>query len=567
MPELEIIDAHKHNLKHLHLKIPKKKVIVITGVSGSGKSSLAYDTIFQEGQRKYLESLSTYARQFIKSLERPDVQTIQNISPTISIDQKHSSFYFNSTVGTISEITPYLRLLLAKVGEARCPRCGKPISRYSAQQISEHVLGQFSGRLVRLFSPVVKNRKGVYGALFEKYRKRGFLKALINGTVQDLDNVQPLDRHLRHHIAIQIDALDIHSANRQRIAESVNLALAEGNGEMLLQAGAESRFFSTRLYCPDCELALKEPQPGTFSINSPEGACAECQGRGTDANDQPCTACQGSGLNDEARSFYFRGKNIFALGEMEVVDLLEFFKEVRLDERETPIARPLLPQIVQRLESLVRLNMGYISLNRKITTLSGGELQRSRLVSQIGFSLNGIIYILDEPSIGMHASEQLNLLRLLRVLQEKGNTVIIVEHDEATIKAADFIVDMGPGAGERGGEVIYAGEYRRFHACRRSLTADYIFLRKAIQPLKPQFRPERGAVAIRHIGINNIRDTDLEIPLNALTVVSGVSGSGKSSLIVDALYPILQSKLHDVPLTGARLSSRRSGTAATSPAC
>jgi excinuclease ABC subunit A len=553
MSYLEIVDARKHNLKNIHLKIPKKQLVVVTGVSGSGKSSLAYDTIFQEGQRKYLESLSAYARQFLKSLERPDVQSIKGIAPTISIDQKHASFYFNSTVGTVSEVTSYLRLLFARIGEARCPSCGKKISHYSAEGIVDVIFQRFRNRLVHIYSPVVKNRKGHYQALFDKYRKRGFLKTMINGVTHYLDSVPSLDRNVRHHISILIDAVEVHEPNRGQIADSVHLGLNEGNGELLVIADRQPHLFSNKLYCPDCDLALKEPQPGTFSFNSPEGACPDCHGIGSDADQIACSECLGSGLNREARSFFFRGRNIFDLGELEVSDLLRFFKDVRLRDEEQEIVRPLMPQIVQRLESFVKLNLGYISLNRKVNTVSGGELQRTRLVSQIGFSLNGIIYILDEPSIGMHISEQINLIHLLRLLKEKGNSIIVVEHDEETIKSADFVVDMGPGAGERGGEVVYAGWLKNFAAAGHSLTSDYIFKRKRIDIDKPNPRPFHEFIDIRRISVNNIDGIDLRIPLNAMTVVTGVSGSGKSSLIIDALYPILIDRIDHSGIRNRRL--------------
>jgi excinuclease ABC subunit A len=554
MSYLEIIDAHKHNLKHLNLRVPKKKLIVISGVSGSGKSTLAYDTIFQEGQRKYLESLSAYARQFIKSLERPEVRSIKGIAPTIAIDQKHSSYYFNSTLGTISEIAPYLRLLFAKLAEARCPQCHRPISRFSSARISETIFHDFPGRLVHLFSPLVRNRRGNYQALFEKYRKRGFLKTLVNGRVYDLESVPALDRNSRHHIAVQIDALEIEGRNRERIDDSINLALNEGDGEILVMAGRESVFLSNRLHCAHCDISLPEPQPATFSFNSPEGACPDCQGTGFAAEARPCPACLGSGLNPGARSFYFHGRNIFELGEMEIVDLLQFFSSLTVPEDEKAIARPLLPHIVQRLESFVTLNLGYISLNRKINTISGGELQRARLVSQLGFSLNGIIYVLDEPSIGMHFSEQLNLLRILQRLKENGNTLIVVEHDEETIRAADHIIDIGPGAGEKGGEVMFAGPFSAFAAARQSLTSDYVFGRRRIEA-PPRKKIAAGDFArIRAISINNLKNIDLKIPLNRLTVVSGVSGSGKSSLVVDALVPVLLREISGQAIANPRLS-------------
>ncbi|NIM18539.1 MAG: ABC-ATPase UvrA [Candidatus Aminicenantes bacterium] len=544
MQDIEIIGAKKHNLKSISLKIPKRHLVCITGVSGSGKSTLAYDTIFQEGQRKYLESLSIYARQFIKSLEKPDVQAIRGISPTISIDQKHSSFYYNSTVGTISEVSHYLRLLYARVGEAQCPGCGKKIRSYSTQRVTDYIFQQFSQQLVYIFAPVVKNRKGIYKALFEKYLKRGFLKALIDGEVHYLDNVPSLSRNLPHNIAILIDAVKITKGNRKQVEESTALASFESHGEIIVIHHNREYFFSNKLYCPDCNISIKEPQPATFSFNSPVAVCPACSGRGVDSyDDDICRQCGGSGFNEWALSFYFKGKNIFELGEIEIVDLLEFFKSVKLTEDETTILAPILPQIVQRLESFIKLNLGYITLNRKINTLSGGELQRARLVSQIGFSLSGIIYILDEPSIGMHMSEQQNLIGILKELKKKDNTVIVVEHDELTIKSSDYIVDLGPGAGEKGGNLTYCGWYRDFKQAAGSLTADYMFKRKTVTIEKAYTYREQTFVEIAGLSINNIINADVRIPLRSLIVVTGVSGSGKSSLIIDALYPIVKGKI------------------------
>ena len=554
MPHLEIIDAHKHNLKHLHLKLPKKQLIVICGVSGSGKSTLAYDTIFQEGQRKYLESLSAYARQYIKSLERPDVQSIKGIAPTISIDQKHSSFYYNSTVGTVSEVAPYLRLLYAKLGQALCPQCHDPISRYSAEKIQQAILARFAGSLARIYSPLVRNRKGDYQALFEKYRKRGFLKALVDGKEHYLDDAPQLDRNSRHRIAVQVDAVEVETAALARLADSVTLALNEGDGEILVRAGNEEAFFSDRLYCPRCDISLPEPQPGTFSLNSPEGACPACLGSGQAGEGAICPACDGSGFRPESVAFHFRGRTIHELGEMEIVDLLELFKGVRPEAGEKEVLRTLLPHVVQRLESFLTLNLGYISLNRRIHSISGGELQRARLVSQLGFGLNGIIYILDEPSIGMHFCEQLNLLRILRRLREMGNTLVVVEHDEETIRAADYIVDIGPGAGEHGGEVMYAGPTSGFEAAGRSLTSAYVYGRRRIDLPPGRDLPTGDYLSVKSVTLNNLAGIDLRLPLTRLTVVSGVSGSGKSSLVVDALAPILRHELEKTPLGNPRLA-------------
>jgi len=549
MQEIEIVGANKHNLKNINVKIPKKKLVTITGVSGSGKSTLAYNTIFQEGQRKYLESLSMYARQFIKSLEKPDVQHIKGISPTISIDQKHSSFYHNSTVGTISEVSQYLRLLYAKVGEAYCPGCGKKIKKFSYQKILKYIYENFINKLVFILAPVIKNRKGTYKVLFEKYIKRGYLKSQIDGEMCYLDSVPELNRNVVHNIAIQIDAIEINKENLNQLNDSISISISEGNGELILISENREYFFSDRLFCSRCNISLREPQPATFSFTSPLGNCHYCLGSGINQEGDSCKHCLGSGLNKEARAFYFRGKNIFECGEMEIIALLAFLKDIRLNENEDKILSQIYPHIVHRLESFVKLNLEYMTLNRKIKTLSGGELQRTRLVSQIGFGLSGIIYILDEPSIGMHMAEQNNLIHILNQLKKKDNTIIVVEHDENTIRSSDYIIDLGPGAGESGGELIYSGWFRDFKKVSDSLTSDYIFKRKAIV-LEKKYSPDfEHFLFLKGVHIHNVKNVNLKIPLKSLTVVTGVSGSGKSSLIINALYYIVKSNFEEKTVT------------------
>lgn len=545
MNKIEIIGARKHNLKNIDLKIPKKKMTTITGVSGSGKSSLAYDTIFQEGQRKYLESLSIYARQFIKSLEKPDVQYIKGISPTISIDQKHASYYYNSTVGTVSEISQYLRLLYARVGIAHCPGCGNQIEAYSYNKIADYIFDRFIGKTVNILAPVIRNRKGIYRALFERYLKRGFLKALVDGHLYDIDSVPPLNRHETHDISILIDMPKITPGNRSQINESISMAIAEGNGEVIVVEAGRELIFSDRLFCSTCNISLQEPQPATFSFTSPLGSCPDCQGNGINEEKQSCSKCHGSGLNNEALSFRFREKNIYELGEMEIGDLRVFLKKIRLNQAEKQILAQIFPHIIQRLESFVELNLEYLSLNRKVNSISGGELQRTRLVSQVGFSLSGIIYILDEPSIGMHMAEQNNLIRILHDLKEKDNTIIVVEHDENTIRSSDYIVDLGPGAGEKGGRIIFSGPFQKFDQISGSITADYLFKRKRIELIKKYKTDLSRYILFTGISINNIHNEELHLPIQALTVVTGVSGSGKSSLIIDAVFSILKNRIDE----------------------
>lgn len=556
MQNIEIFGANTHNLKNLNLIIPKKQLVCITGVSGSGKSTLAFDTLFMEGQRKYLESLSIYARQFIKPLKKPDVQSIRGISPTISIDQKHSSFFYNSTVGTISEVSQYLRLLYARLGEAHCPQCGRTLRSYSSGTVTDYIFREFGEKLVFIYAPIVKNRKGTYKALLEKYLKRGFLKAMIDKTIYYLDDLPKLDRNTPHNISILIDAIRISSGNRKQADESIALALFESGGEIILVNDNNEYFFSNKLYCMHCNISIQEPQPATFSINSPIAVCSYCNGRGETEPGHPCSFCKGSGFNTWALSFYFRGKTIHDLGEIEIHDLLAFFNNLRIDESEKPILEPILPQIIQRLDSFVKLNLGYITLNRKINTLSGGELQRTRLVSQIGFRLSGIIYILDEPSIGLHITEQENLLYILRELKENDNSVILVEHDGFTIRSSDYIVDLGPGAGEKGGYLTYCGWNKYFHDAEHSLTAEYIFNRKQVQVEKVYqntgMQKESDFLEFTGISVNNISNAHIQVPLKSLTVVTGVSGSGKSSLILDGIYPILIEKLENKTVSNGK---------------
>jgi len=543
MRQIEIVAASTHNLREVSLNIPKNRLVVVTGVSGSGKSSLAYDTLFQEGQRRYLESLSVYARQFIKSMEKPAVRSIRGISPTISIDQRHSGYFFNSTVGTMSDISPFLRLVFARAGEAHCPSCGRPINSLEIPELAGKLTAMFGDELIHLLAPLVRNRRGQYRELFETYRKRGYLKARVNGAWIDLDPTPELDRNRRHEIAVLIDSVEPAQTPSASLHESLELAMEEGGGEVIVCRGEDESLYSRRLFCSHCNMALREPQPATFSLNSPLGACPQCRGGGRHESGEDCPACDGGGYGPDARSFTFRGLDIHAMGEMEIRALRDFFLKIEPDVNEAPLLNPLLPQIRQRLEVFARLKLDYLGLNRRINTLSGGELQRTRLVSQIGFRLSGVIYVLDEPSIGMHMSEVADLVKVLADLRDAGNTVVVVEHDPYTVGKSDWIVDLGPGSGEAGGRVVFNGWTRDLSEASGSLTADYLS-GKTDGTIEREERSTPGPM-IRASGlkVNNINGADLRIPCGALTVVTGVSGSGKSSMIMDALVPLIRRRL------------------------
>ena len=543
MRQIEIVAASTHNLREVSLNIPKNRMVVVTGVSGSGKSSLAYDTLFQEGQRRYLESLSVYARQFIKSLEKPAVRSVRGISPTISIDQKHSSYFFNSTVGTISEISPFLRLIYARAGKPHCPRCNRPIQSLVVPDLADLLVNRYGQDLIHILAPVVRNRKGLYRELFDTYRKRGFLKAIVDGEWVRLDESQQLDRNRRHDIAVLIDAVEPADTPLALLRESLELAMEEGNGEILVRSGQKEKLYSRRLYCAHCRLALREPQPATFSLNSPLGACPACRGTGRDDSGAVCEVCRGGGYGPDALAFRFRDLDIHALGEMEIRDLHELFAKIQPDDTEEPLLSPLLPQIRQRLDAFMRLRLDYLSLNRRIHTLSGGELQRTRLVSQIGFQLSGVIYVLDEPSIGMHMSEVADLVAVLRSLRDAGNTVVVVEHDPYTIASSDWVVDLGPGSGEAGGRIIFNNDIRKLSSAKNSLTADYLLQRRSLESLRGHKTPGKESIRIAGLKIHNVDNVDVEIPCGILTVVTGVSGSGKSSLVMNALVPLARARL------------------------
>ncbi|PYP16727.1 MAG: excinuclease ABC subunit UvrA [Gemmatimonadetes bacterium] len=654
--------AREHNLKNIDVELPRNALVVITGLSGSGKSSLAFDTIYAEGQRRYVESLSAYARQFLGLMDKPDVDAIEGLSPAISIEQKTAGANPRSTVGTITEVYDYLRLLWARTGTPHCPNDGSPVERQSASQITDLVLDWPEGTKIEVLAPLVRGRKGEFRDVFEAMRKQGFVRARINGETYDLSDVPKLNRRQNHDIAVVVDRLVVRPADRGRLADSIETALkaAEGVVEVVRQTGSpRSRLFSERYACPKCGLSLPELEPRQFSFNSPYGACPDCSGLGTrrevnedlvlgdhslsilegvvlpwgepsgylrkvvlpalaraykfDLNtawrdlspavqkillkgapgktityqydserwhgsyesgwkgvldhvekryretssdaireqleqymvEQPCPTCGGRRLKPESLSVLVAGKSIGDVVALPVREALEFFSRIPLRSNgrvglDPEIAQPILKEVVDRLRFLVDVGLDYLTLDRSAATLSGGEAQRIRLATQIGSRLVGVLYILDEPSIGLHQRDNARLLATLKELRDLGNTVLVVEHDEETIRSADYVVDLGPRAGRHGGEVVAAGPLDEVLRHRDSLTARYLRGELRI-PVPPRRRIAHADRLLRVVGArhHNLKNLTVEFPLGLFTAVTGVSGSGKSTLVTDILYQAL----------------------------
>ena len=548
-----------HNLQNIDLDIPRDQLTVITGPSGSGKSSLAFDTLFAEGQRQYIETLSTYARQFLHQLERPDVDLIEGLQPTISIDQRAGSRNPRSTVATVIEIHDYLRLLMARVGEVFCHRCGAPIRQQTPEQIADELLALGESTKLILLAPMVRGRKGKHTETFEAIRKAGFVRTRVDGTVYDLDAVPELAPRRNHTIEAVVDRLIVRDNLRPRLMESLNLALRHGEGlvgAVYLPAGAaadqawpENRY-STEYACPGCRLSYDEIEPRTFSFNSPYGACPTCDGLGVllpadaDANDAAaeiaeeaiCPACDGARLRPEARSVRLAGKAIHEITALAVGEARRFFGELRFNDAQALVATPIVREIASRLEFIHHVGLTYLTLDRPADTLSGGELQRIRLATGIGSGLVGVCYVLDEPSIGLHPRDNQRLIEALRRLQQQGNSVLVVEHDEAIMREADHLIDVGPGAGRHGGRIVAQGTPDE--VCRRpeSITGKYLSGELSI-PLPGERRriDLRRAIVIEGATAHNLKNISATFPLSALVCVTGVSGSGKSSLVQETL--------------------------------
>ena len=635
---IEIRGARAHNLKGIDVDIPRKKFVVVTGISGSGKSSLAFDTIYAEGQRRYMNTLSPYAKHFMGILEKPEVESIEGLSPIIAIEQRTTGSNPRSTVGTITEIYDFLRLLYARASTACSPATGREMIRYTDSQIVDLIMKEYEGRKCILLAPLVRGRKGHYRELFEQFRKKGYTQIRIDGEIRDLNDIDALDRYKGHFIELVVDKLKPGEGDESRIRASVASALATGKGSLAVQdfATGEIRHFSKHLVDPETGLSLQEPAPHSFSFNSPEGYCPHCKGLGTvvDVNvdtiipdrrksiadggieplgrvrdgkkfeivramarkhdfslyepieDLPeeavtlliygsdeffrigegataemvnwpgvvddiedkivCPVCGGTRLNENTKCFRIDGKDIAEVGDMEISALAEWLKQLpsKLSERGNAVARDILKELNDRVRFLLDVGLDYLSLSRPTASLSGGESQRIRLATQIGSKLVNVIYILDEPSIGLHQRDNRKLLNSLKKLRDEGNTVIVVEHDLETMLASDWLVDVGPGAGANGGEICYSGKVEDA-AAGETMTLDYLQGGRSI-PVPPVRREGNGLkLGLRGARGNNLKGVDIDFPLGCLIGIAGVSGSGKSSLINETLMPVLKGALYN----------------------
>jgi excinuclease ABC subunit A len=554
LKEIVVKKAAQHNLKQIDVRLPRNRLIVVTGPSGSGKSSLAFDTLFAEGQRRYIECMSAYARQYMEMMEKPEVESIEGISPAISIDQKTISSNPRSTVGTVTEIYDLLRLLFARVGTPHCPSCGRQVSSQTADQIVRRILDSGSGKKVKILAPVIRGRKGEYHRLFDRLRKKGFLRIRVDGRFRDLEDNIILEKTKKHTAEVLVDEIRLSPASRPRLEEAVDRALEISEGEVLLLGGpGQESYYSLKLRCPYCEISLPELEPRNFSFNSPYGACPRCHGLGfetmlnewgkVELSEEVCPQCRGSRLKPESISVKIGGKNIHELSALAVTGLIAEMESFTYTSAQELIAAKIQKEIMSRLNIITELGMSYLQLSRTTGSLSGGEAQRVRLAAQVGARLRGILYVLDEPTIGLHQRDNKRLIDLLRKIRDDGNSVLVVEHDEQTIRSADFILDLGPGAGEQGGFIVAEGSLSRILGSPDSLTAKYLRGDMKV-PVPPERRPPKGWLAILKAGEHNLKDINVRIPLSCMTAVTGVSGSGKSTLVYDILYRSLQNKLH-----------------------
>ena len=554
LQEIRVRKAAQHNLKRIDVDLPRNRLVVVTGPSGSGKSSLAFDTLFAEGQRRYIECLSTYARQFIEQLEKPEVESIEGLSPAISIDQKTISTNPRSTVGTITEVYDLLRLLYARAGTPHCPGCGKEVVPQTPDQILARVLGAFRGQNVKILAPVVKGRKGEYHRLFERLRKKGYIRVRVNGTMYDLEDPIPLEKTRKHTAEVLVDEVRVSEISRRRLAEAVSKAVEVSEGEVLVVNGSgREHYFSLRLRCPACEISLSEPEPRNFSFNTPYGACPECHGLGyrtsenewgeVELTEDVCPLCGGARLKKESLMVKVQGRNIIELADLPIGLLIKEAAAFVFPPALREVSEKIVKEIRERLEIMDRLGMSYLQLGRPTVSLSGGEAQRVRLAAQIGAGLRGVLYVLDEPTIGLHQRDNGRLISMLKGLRDAGNTIVVVEHDEQTIRAADHILDLGPGAGEGGGFKVAEGPLAEILKSPDSLTAQYLRGEKRV-PVPLSRRRPAGWLTVHNATEHNLKGIDVRLPISVMTAVTGVSGSGKSTLVHDILYKSLVNSLY-----------------------
>ncbi|HXX56793.1 MAG TPA: excinuclease ABC subunit UvrA [Thermodesulfovibrionales bacterium] len=550
--------AREHNLKNIDVTIPREKVTVITGPSGSGKSSLAIDTVYAEGQRRYVESLSAYARQFLEQLQRPDVDSIEGLSPSIAINQKTVTKSPRSTLGTITEIYDYMRVLYARIGKPYCYSCGGEIATRDVQSIIDSVMAMPQGTRLQVLAPIVRERKGEYKKELAEMRREGFLRARIDGGMVDLTEDISLSRHKRHTVEVVVDRLIIKPGVGKKISVAIDSALRHADTVVINLADEQRDIHYSRIMaCQKCGASFPEVNPRLFSFNSSYGACPHCNGLGyigiTDGEEEPdvgtveemrsCRSCEGLRLRKEALSVRIGAKNIGEFSRLTVEDALSFVNGLTLTERERFISSRVLKEVRDRLLFLIRVGLGYLTIDRLSLTLSGGEAQRIRLATQMGSSLTGVLYVLDEPSIGLHPRDCSRLLESLSAIRDAGNTVVVVEHDEETMRWADYIIDMGPGAGSRGGWVVAEGAPSEIESRETSLTGKYLKGELFIS-LPRSRRRGKDFIEIKGAEEFNLRGIDVALPLGTLTCVTGVSGSGKSTLIIEILYKALMKRLH-----------------------
>ncbi len=548
--------ARENNLKNIDVKVPRNKLTVVTGLSGSGKSTLAFDIIYAEGQRRYVESLSAYARNFMHQMKKPDLDLLTGLSPSIAIDQKTVLTNPRSTVGTVTEIYDYLRLLYARVGQPVCPIHKTPVSSQKPQTILEEVLSHKKNEKFYVLAPVVQDQKGEFLAHFRKWQQKGYVKALVDGQWIELDKAKKLEKHKRHTIYLLIDRLKVDSKFKDRLAESLNQSFMLANGTVVIQFEKKlPKLYSIHSACGECGFSFPDLDPRHFSFNNPRGACKECDGLGSIEYEieedkevyyefEDCETCEGTRLSELPRNVLIDGKTITELSKLSVDVLIKTLSKIKLEKKYQIVAEKILEQIKNRLQYMQRVGTSYLSLDRQTRTLSGGEVQRIRLATQVGSSLVGVLYVLDEPSIGLHPRDHDRLLDILKEIRDKGNTVILVEHDADTMNAADHIIDLGPGAGSLGGTKVAEGTLAQVKKSKKSITGQY--LSKKIKVEVPAVRRKGRKEFIEILGAtgNNLKSVDLKIPLGLLCGVTGVSGSGKSTLIIDTLYKALMKEFY-----------------------